>query len=1140
MIRITVVAGNETFIYDWEADAELKVGRLESNQLAIPHSDVSRTHFSIEPGAGGTFKVRDLGSRNGTRINGTPTVVGEVRVGDEITIGPDVVLYFGGAAPAKVDVPKAAAPARRPKDESGSDEKAAKPGKPEKAGKPANAPPPPPLPDDDDPGRKRAAEKEKAAPAGEAPAAPPPAPALPAAAAPTSEGAKPAPAAPAVAVVVRRPRRRARTAGGVATLLGILIFLAGMGYGGYVLFTVDGETGSADAAATGAGAADAAEVRAPGPVPDIAIDRSKPLPGRRPAGEDAKEWQRLSSLDLKGDLLESALEQYTLKYPSSPHAADAHRRLESIRRVKDGGGPAEPGKASPALESEILMLIRSESFSEAHYLASVAPRLGAADETAAQKLKKNVEKAAYDRFAAVRERGRELLKAGKPFDAYDFVATVALPLKRMPFYAEVESELAGLKRSVATALERGGPRAEPVVASGERAALDRLLPEARRAIATCDFETALDRYRQILALPLTDEERLEFQWKMFDARRAKEIWQRLIDRVCEAPDPAKPKPPITVTVYGNVKGEVIEADRGGLKVRVILPDEKNRPLIEKRWKEVPPVWVLEMFRGLDFQKDGDGLLALAAYCFEADDETEAHTALVKIVESLPAYRAEVSVLLRRRTGVDIPPDQLIVHDGRVTSVAERDAAIARAAEAKAEAKRLAEELAAAKREEHGRKYYDRAIAMLEAGQFVDGRAVLAAVAKKFKDDEIGKQAKARYEDAFLRRRTLKRSGREENRVNIHFLAEGYTCEKDEEQRMFDFTADRTLKFLEKAEPWVEYAGYFNYFSQNLRSNDRGISREPGGIKKDTPCGGMINGSTFTVDNAKARSWVQRFPGNFNQAICIGNDNASVATGGGGAVAVVKGMIDVTGHEIGHSFGGLLDEYDFDPGGGTAPPAAPGPIPTEVLGPNVIKGNQKDDLRAKAPWAHWIAIGTANWTGKIVDIFEGASQHPKDHWRPQADCKMRSAGSPFCCVCMERMIIRIYENVRPIDEVEPKDEKLEITADQPLDLFVTCLRPKSRPLDVKWEVKDVADTENPDGSTVVRDGKARVVEGKSIDLVDPNGGPMRHKYGCRLKNLKPGLYDVTVTISDPTVWVLQKDRSMLEEKRTWRVRVRENR
>ena len=64
------------------------VGRLALNTVPIDHEMVSRTHAKIVR-TGGDILVEDLGSRNGTRVNGVPTE-GATRVspGDEITIGP--------------------------------------------------------------------------------------------------------------------------------------------------------------------------------------------------------------------------------------------------------------------------------------------------------------------------------------------------------------------------------------------------------------------------------------------------------------------------------------------------------------------------------------------------------------------------------------------------------------------------------------------------------------------------------------------------------------------------------------------------------------------------------------------------------------------------------------------------------------------------------------------------------------------------------------------------------------------------------------------------------------------------------------------------------------------------------------------
>jgi hypothetical protein len=135
--------------------------------------------------------------------------------------------------------------------------------------------------------------------------------------------------------------------------------------------------------------------------------------------------------------------------------------------------------------------------------------------------------------------------------------------------------------------------------------------------------------------------------------------------------------------------------------------------------------------------------------------------------------------------------------------------------------------------------------------------------------------------------------------------------------------------------------------------------------------------------------------------------------------------------------------------------------------------------------------------------------------------------------MEQMVLHLYAAVRPIDEIDPKDEKIEIAKGESVILKATCLRPKSRPLDARWEITDVADSEAPDGSTVIREKKAKLLD--NVRMVDlPDG---RALYGAKV-TASPGLYDITLTISDPTPWVQVKERPGLEEKRVWRLKVRE--
>jgi predicted component of type VI protein secretion system len=69
-----------------EVEHELVIGR-ENVDVEIDDSELSRRHFAVRPVAGG-LEVEDLGSRNGTRVDGTridgPT---RVRHGAVVTVG---------------------------------------------------------------------------------------------------------------------------------------------------------------------------------------------------------------------------------------------------------------------------------------------------------------------------------------------------------------------------------------------------------------------------------------------------------------------------------------------------------------------------------------------------------------------------------------------------------------------------------------------------------------------------------------------------------------------------------------------------------------------------------------------------------------------------------------------------------------------------------------------------------------------------------------------------------------------------------------------------------------------------------------------------------------------------------------------
>ena len=82
---------------------ELSIGRVESNVLVVFDAGVSRQHAVIRSDGMG-WRVADLGSRNGTLVNGVPVGEESLADGDLITVG-SVSLRFstGGGGGGRIN-----------------------------------------------------------------------------------------------------------------------------------------------------------------------------------------------------------------------------------------------------------------------------------------------------------------------------------------------------------------------------------------------------------------------------------------------------------------------------------------------------------------------------------------------------------------------------------------------------------------------------------------------------------------------------------------------------------------------------------------------------------------------------------------------------------------------------------------------------------------------------------------------------------------------------------------------------------------------------------------------------------------------------------------------------------------------------
>jgi len=90
MMRLLVTAKGEGRTVE-SADAVALIGRGAECSVHIDDEAASHKHCRIEQGADGSFTVSDLGSRNGTRLNGDAIKTQALKVGDVILIGTTTI-----------------------------------------------------------------------------------------------------------------------------------------------------------------------------------------------------------------------------------------------------------------------------------------------------------------------------------------------------------------------------------------------------------------------------------------------------------------------------------------------------------------------------------------------------------------------------------------------------------------------------------------------------------------------------------------------------------------------------------------------------------------------------------------------------------------------------------------------------------------------------------------------------------------------------------------------------------------------------------------------------------------------------------------------------------------------------------------
>ena len=92
LIRMNGTFPGETYLI--EPGAELVVGRGAGNDMRLPFPDISRLHARLKCSKSGKVELADLGSTNGTFVNGQKRLYRVLREGDKVQFGETSLFRF--------------------------------------------------------------------------------------------------------------------------------------------------------------------------------------------------------------------------------------------------------------------------------------------------------------------------------------------------------------------------------------------------------------------------------------------------------------------------------------------------------------------------------------------------------------------------------------------------------------------------------------------------------------------------------------------------------------------------------------------------------------------------------------------------------------------------------------------------------------------------------------------------------------------------------------------------------------------------------------------------------------------------------------------------------------------------------------
>jgi len=256
--------------------------------------------------------------------------------------------------------------------------------------------------------------------------------------------------------------------------------------------------------------------------------------------------------------------------------------------------------------------------------------------------------------------------------------------------------------------------------------------------------------------------------------------------------------------------------------------------------------------------------------------------------------------------------------------------------------------------------------------------------------------------------TILYNGVSENKVDLVFIAEGYTAQ---EMEKFSRDAKRFAGYLFDIEPYKSRRGDFNIWAVLSESQDSGTDIPHQDIWRRTAISSSFY--TFSIDRyltAPNQKIVASAASNSNcDALYVIVNTEKYGGGGifnfyGLSMSDHKHSAQVFVHEFGHSFAGLGDEYyasevayeEFYN------------LKIEPWEPNIttmvnFAGKWRDMISAEVPQPTPNDPAYKNVTG----LFEGGGYMAKGIFRPYLDCRMKTnTAEGFCPVCRRAINLMI--------------------------------------------------------------------------------------------------------------------------------------